>query len=113
MEVLEEKDNHLFARKEVVALFEAVSTPSRKSVLEELGKKFGAKHDCIVIDKVEHAFGRKTARIFAKIYSTPEQARKFERNYKFARGAEKKKAGEQAAEQPQQEAAAAAPVPAQ
>ncbi|MCX6767395.1 MAG: hypothetical protein NTY90_01530 [Candidatus Micrarchaeota archaeon] len=98
LEVASDSKNPLYDRREIQALASATkATPSRKQIMEELAKQLGVKPDCIVIDKIEQRFGRQSAGVKAKVYSSPESAKKFEKEYKFARTEGKKKAAEGAA----------------
>lgn len=95
MEVLQDKENQLFGRRELVVKMAVPNeTPSRKHVMEEVQKQFAAAADTIVIDKIEHPFGTKYTKIFVKIYEKAEGARK-EPAYKKARGTKKEKASEE------------------
>jgi len=106
IEITEDSKNPLYDRRELVAVAsEITATPSRKDVIGEIAKMTHVKEDCIVIDRIQQRFGRKTAAINAKIYSAADKAKKFERAYKFSRTEKKaaKKEGEA-------EAAPAAPA---
>src|SRR3989338_1883819 len=95
MDVLQDKENRLFARRELV-LKVAVEreTPSRKEVIGEIQRQFAASEDSIVIDKIEQPFGSKFARVFVKIYEKAEAAGR-EPAYKKARGTKKEKKTEE------------------
>ncbi len=91
LNVISEKENPLLLRKEVVAeLSQFDVTPSRKAILSELEKKFSSKN--ISIDKVDHPFGSKSAKVFAKVYKTPEALKEYGSAYKLARTEGKKDA---------------------
>ena len=96
LEIIEQKENPFFGRKEIVGKMKVEgTTPSRKEILSELKKKMDAKEDCIILEKVEHKFGSREARIYAKIYEKAEDAKK-EPGYKNMRNTgEKKKKGEE------------------
>ena len=91
LEVISEKENTLYDRKEVVVKLDKLEiTPSRKEVLEELGKKFGHK-DGIIIERIDQMFGRKEVTVSARIYAKPEDAKKYEQDYLAARTEGRKK----------------------
>lgn len=94
MELTGESRNLLYDRREITAAaVETEATPSRKQVAGELAKLLGVNQECIVIDRIEQRFGRKTAAVRARVYSSPEAAKRFEKAYKFARMQGKKKEG--------------------
>ncbi len=94
LEIVNEKQNPLLERKEVVVKLQAEeATPSRKHVLELLSKQFGNSPALIFIDKIAHPFGRKTALVRARLYDS-EKAAKQELSYVQERGSGKKKPGE-------------------
>lgn len=89
MEVLEEKENPLFSRKEVILVErEAKATPSRQALLEEIGNKFGVSKERVVINQIIQRFGKERI-IKARIYASAEEARKNEGKHLFERGKKK------------------------
>lgn len=96
VEIKSERQNPLFGRREITAEMRAEgATPERKKVLKLLAEKLGAAEDCIVLEKIEHRYGTRSAKILASVYETAELANK-EPAWKFARGSGKKKAGGEA-----------------
>ena len=92
LELISEKENPLFGRKEVVVSLPVTeSTPSRKTVLELMSKKFGNSEKLIFIGKIEHPFGTRKAKIYARLYSD-EKAAAAEHAYVQVRGTGKKQA---------------------
>lgn len=92
MEVKNEKDNPLMQRTEVEAeLSQFDVTPSRKQVFEELKNKYKSAN--IVIDKIDHAFGSKRAKVIAKVYSSVEAMKEYSSAYKLERTEGKKDGG--------------------
>jgi len=65
-------------------------TPSRKSVLEALSQKYNSQH--VVIDKIEHPFGSKVAKLTAKVYASAEALKEYDFAYKLVRAEGKKNA---------------------
>jgi len=88
--IVSQGENKLVGRKEYV--FEAKaegSTPSRKELVEAIHAKLNVPAVNIVIDKVEHNYGTKKARIFAKSYPSPQNLKKYEKEYKKQRESKK------------------------
>ena len=95
-----EKENALFGRKEVAFTATCSPTPSRDKIAEAVSVACKCAKDCVVVDKVGQKFGTKTVQVHAKVYKSADEAKKVERNYKFARierSAKKKDAAKPAA----------------
>lgn len=73
LRILEEKNNLLFKRKEVKAMFESEITPSRSHILELLSKKFSVSPEHVKIIGIKGSFGVKHFNIEANIYSSKEE----------------------------------------
>ncbi|MEK6840374.1 MAG: hypothetical protein AABX79_00265 [Nanoarchaeota archaeon] len=73
LKILEEKHNLLFKRREVKAVFESETTPSRASILELLSKKFSVSPEKIKIIWIKGSFGVKRFNIEANIYNSKEE----------------------------------------
>lgn len=87
VEIISSKDNALFARKEVVAALTGFNaTPSRLEVVEAFSKAAKANKDAIVIEKIEHKFGSKQAKVFARVYENPKKLAETEHGYFSKRG---------------------------
>ncbi|MFH0835709.1 MAG: hypothetical protein V1834_00940 [Candidatus Micrarchaeota archaeon] len=94
MNVLNETDNKLFNRKELVVEIDAMGgTPSRKDAVEEIAKKYGSK-DLVVIRKINQNFGNKKAVVEARIYKDADSLKKSEPSFVLERGKPKQKEGE-------------------
>lgn len=76
--VLSQKENKLFNRKEIVATLNSLVTPSRAEVVKALAHKFSASEDAIVIKNILGRFGTKEFTINAKVYSSREDLEKIE-----------------------------------
>ena len=100
MEILQDKDNFLFNRKEIKLIVEAEKSPSFEEASDILSENFKSDKDTIVIKGVRGKFGRNTFLISGFIYKTKDDKDKFEPKKK-----EKKKEGEAPAPTP------AAPAP--
>ena len=102
VEIKAEKANPLFGRREIVGEMKAeAATPERKHVMKLLADKLGVAGDCIVLEKIEHRYGTRTARLYFSVYDNAALAKK-EPAYKFERGAGKKKAGGEEGEKKQE-----------
>lgn len=87
LEVIKEKNNALFSRREITARVTGISaTPSRKEVVDALCERFNTKPDVVVIEKVSQGFGGREAIVYAKIYSNADELKRFEQSYLLARG---------------------------
>jgi len=78
MEVINEKENKLFNRKEIQINIEAEITPSHEQVKKLISEKFSTKPENIRIKKIAGKFGSKVFEIFANIYSSEEDLKKTE-----------------------------------
>ncbi len=79
MKLIQEKENKLFNRKELVyeTSFSG-TTPKKEEIKKSISEISKSSEDLIVIDKIHQVYGAKTARINAKIYKTPEELKKVE-----------------------------------
>jgi len=82
MKILEQKENFLLKRKEILARLEAEKTPSFEEVKEALSKQFKADKEAIAIKKVDGGYGLKDFRIKAFIYDSKEDKEKIEKKAK-------------------------------
>ena len=76
--ILQEKENTLFKRKEIQASVEAEITPNHTDVKKLLSEKFSTKIENIKIKKISGKFGSKTFTIIANIYDSEEDKDKVE-----------------------------------
>lgn len=93
LEVLEQKENKLLKRKDITALIEHDgATPKIEDVRQALVEKLGVNPELLVVLKVAQETGRKSAEVFARVYSNKEDMIKIEPNYILVRNklAEKK-----------------------
>lgn len=92
LDVLEQKDNALFPRKEVVAMMKGISaTPSRAEAVKALGERLGTNPELIAVRRIEHRFGSKEAKVIAFVYPDAASLKKFEKTFVSARGKPKEK----------------------
>jgi small subunit ribosomal protein S24e len=82
LEVIEEKDNMLLNRRELkLKIYHDAATPSRVEVKQNVGMKFNADPDLVIIDKMKSEFGKSETRAYVKIYETIEAAKLVEREH--------------------------------
>jgi len=91
MIILQEKENPLFNRKEIILNINSQITPSTKETEELLAKKFSTKQENIKIKKILGKFGSRTFEISANIYDSKEDKEQTEIKTKKQREAEKAK----------------------
>ena len=104
LKILEEKKNDLFNRKEVKAVLDSNTTPSREQVLELLSKKFSVPTENIKITGVHGKFGTQSFDISANIYASEEEKNKIEIKKKKEADAEKRAAeAQKQTEEPKKE----------
>ena len=78
MEVINEKENKLFNRKEIQINVEAEVTPSHEESKKLISEKFSTQPENIRIKKIAGKFGSKVFEISANIYSSEEEKNKIE-----------------------------------
>lgn len=72
IKIIDDKENKLFNRREILGFVEAEIVPSRAEVLDIISKKFSVPADNIKIKKISGSFGSKKFEISANIYSSKE-----------------------------------------
>lgn len=95
MEIIEDRENSLLARREVRVIAEAGKNPSAEEALSLIADNFKADKENIALKLIRGKFGRDTFLLDAFIYKTREDKEKFEPKKKI-----KKSAEEQAAPMP-------------
>jgi len=78
MEILEDKDNFLFNRKEVKIVVKAEKNPGFEEAGKIISEQFKADKENFVVKEVQGKFGRKTFLISAFIYKSKEDKEKYE-----------------------------------
>lgn len=82
IQVIEEKNNPILNRREIVfKVIHDESTPSRKSVVERLAATMNSKVGLVYVDGLKTEFGKRETRGYAKIYETTERATQVEREH--------------------------------
>ena len=71
--IIQEKHNIFFNRKEIKAAISSEITPSRAHILELLSKKFSVPPENIKIKGIKGNFGTRDFSIKANIYSSPKE----------------------------------------
>lgn len=85
LKLVSERDNPLFGRREMVYSAASSPTPPVEKVAQAVAIEAKCAKECVVIDRVEQKFGQRRVRVVAKVYSSAEDAKRYERAYKFAR----------------------------
>ncbi len=75
---MDEKENLLFGRKEMVGSVDSEKTPSRQEILKLLAEKFSVPESHVKIKKIHGNFGAKTFMIEANIYSSDKDKQEIE-----------------------------------
>ena len=99
MNLINEFDNKLLHRKEVVISLHSEKTPSKIEVAKELAKNFKSTEENIIIEKIDSKFGKKEFTVYAKVYHDHQSKNKYEtvtRKEKKKRAEESKKLEEEA-----------------
>ncbi len=78
IKILEEKENHVFKRKEIKAEMHASKVPSKEEILELIAKKFSTEKQAVVIETIRGKFGSSLFFIYAKIYKSVQDKEKIE-----------------------------------
>ncbi|NPV61905.1 MAG: 30S ribosomal protein S24e [Methanotrichaceae archaeon] len=80
IQVIEEKNNPLLNRREVVfKIIHDDATPSRKSVVDRLAATMNSKRGMVIVDSIKTEFGKLESIGYAKIYESEERAKQVER----------------------------------
>ncbi|MFQ6137348.1 MAG: hypothetical protein ACE5PM_09250 [Candidatus Hydrothermarchaeales archaeon] len=75
IEVIEEKENPLLGRKEVVAkVIHSASTPSRADVRSKAIAALKAKKDALILDSIKTRFGVKESIAYIRVYKSRDRA---------------------------------------
>ena len=67
---IDTKDNHLLKRKEISAILESISSPSREEVKEIISKEINADKELTIIKSIEGKFGSDNFSISALVYNS-------------------------------------------
>ena len=72
LKILNETENALFKRKEIVVTTEAEAVPSEVEVAKALAEKFSSTEDAVKVKTIKGNFGSKEFKIVANVYSSKE-----------------------------------------
>jgi small subunit ribosomal protein S24e len=97
IEIEGKKENPLLERTEINLRIDhqGTGTPTRDEIRNQLAGMLGAKADAIVIDNMHTEFGHQLTVAYAKVYSSVDSAKKFEKDHLLTRN---KIGGEEAKE---------------
>ena len=105
---IEEKNNELFRRKEIVAFLQSEIVPKREEIKTALAEKLSSPVENIVVDTIKGKFGRKEFTVIARIYNSKEDLEATELKSKKQRNAEKDSVAQKEASAPAEAQAPAA-----
>ena len=88
--IIQETQNQLFNRKEIILEIQADSAPSNIEVEKIISKKFSIQPDVFKIKKIIGRFGSRDFKIIANIYSSKKEKENVEFKSKKEKEAEKK-----------------------
>jgi ribosomal protein S24E len=78
LEIINQKENPLFKRKEIEAEVEAEVTPNKREIQKLISEKFSTAPEAVKIKGIHGKFGSKLFRIEANVYSSAEDKEKTE-----------------------------------
>lgn len=108
IKILEEKDNAILKRKELLLEVDSLDkTPSNEEVKKELAKKFNTKENLVAVKQINQIFGKRTCKVKANIYNDEKSLKEIEPQPKVK---EEPKKEEAPAEAPKPEAPKETPV---
>lgn len=87
IEIEGKKENPLMERTEINFRIDhqGTGTPTRDEIRTLLAGMLGAKADTVIIDHMNTEFGHQMTVAYAKVYSSVDSAKKFEREYLLTR----------------------------
>lgn len=90
VDIIEEKQNPLFNRKEIILEVESDVTPSLSESEKIISEKFKAEPEAFKIKKIEGKFGSRTFKISANVYPSKGEKEEIEVKTKQEKEAEAK-----------------------
>lgn len=97
LKITEKKRNEVLNRQEITAEMHEKIIPAKTLIREKLSALLNVKNDQIAIWLVKSKFGSPRAKVYARIYGTPEDLKKSEVLYIRERNFGKEKKAESAA----------------
>lgn len=89
LKIIQENENPLFDRKEIVASVASEIAPPRPEILKALAKKFSVPEENVKIKRILGNFGSKEFDIMANVYSSSDKKANLELKKKKETAAEK------------------------
>ncbi|MCF0226010.1 MAG: 30S ribosomal protein S24e [Methanobrevibacter sp.] len=88
--IIEEKENKVFNRKEIkfYVEYDGESTPKVLDIKSKLVALLNTKKDLVIVDNVQPHYGEPKALGYAKIYATPGDLKYIEREFIIAKNTE-------------------------
>ncbi len=103
LKIIQETENPLFGRKEIVASVASEIAPPRTEILSALSKKFSVPEENVKIKRILGNFGSKEFDVMANVYSSADEKNAVEIKKKKEAEAEKRMAeAAKAAETPEE-----------
>lgn len=99
LEIIKEKENPLFKRKEIQVRLNTDATPSKVSVTESIAKKFSTNAENVHIKGIRGTFGTQEFIVVANIYNSKEEKTNTEKKKK--KGAQTEAPAQEATESAQ------------
>jgi len=84
--IIQENENPLFNRKEIIIEIQAETTPNKADAEKLLAEKFSTQTENIAIQDIKGKFGSKEFKITGKIYKIKEDKEKTEQKQKTKEG---------------------------
>ncbi len=78
LNIISEKQNLLFKRKEIVATLDAEITPNKTDVEKLISEEFSTSPEKFVLKYIKGKFGSKTFEVRINIYETEEEKQSIE-----------------------------------
>ena len=85
IKIISEKENPLFARKEIVIEVKSGTNPKRTDLENSLAEKFSINSESIKVDRIVPKFGSNIFTIYARIYKSKEDKENIEPKIKAAK----------------------------
>lgn len=90
MKIIEQKENPLFGRKEIIVEVVSNVSPSNPEISKLISGKFSAPEDGVKVKGIYGSFGAHKFKVLANVYKSKEDKEKTERKTKKEIEAEKK-----------------------
>ncbi len=114
LEIRSKRDNPPLGRTEVefTVTHDGEPTPSREALRDALAKALNSPKDTVVVDSLRSTFGKGQSAGYAKVYTSLELAKKYERPHILVRNKLAEKAAKKSQAKPAAGAGGAAAKPA-